>query len=76
MAHVSGNDLTARAALTPDDAAALALTLVEAAICPGVPDVLTQAEREVILSIPRSGLARTASPASHASSWERGPLPA
>lgn len=54
MPHVSGADLTARAALTSDDAAALALTLIEAAICPGVPDVLTQAEREVILSIART----------------------
>lgn len=54
MAHVVGSDLTKRQALTPDGAAELALTLVEAAICPGVPDVLKKAEREVILSLPRT----------------------
>ena len=52
MPHVGGRDLAKRQALIPNDAAKLALTLIEAAICPGVPDVLTWAEREVILSIP------------------------
>ncbi len=50
MPHISGSDLTARSALTPNAAAELALSFVGAAICPGVPDVLTRKEREVVLS--------------------------